>query len=518
MFVSLLAGAQTVQVEGVQSGTWNADTILVTGDIDVVNVLRILPGTTVLFDGFYGITIHEGASFVAKGRENDSVVFTVSDTTGFHIYNSNKGGWNGICLMKAGKLRLDHCVLQYAKAADTLDRQGGALNILGSDEVNINHCTLRYNRAREHGGAIYAVDSKVKMSQCALNYNKVEGDEIIYAMYGGAAGFLKCDVSLTDMEFIGNVGERCIGGALSLDSCSLTLDRAVFSHNIGINGGGMYLMRCNHKECRLSNLLFANNLSRHFAGGLAFCDASPEVYNITVTGNASEGVNCNGIFFYQNCSPKMTNCIVYGNYPLENEIGGDTIQMWVWTYDETAPEFRNCLVENLNKSITNFEYISVFEDVMDVDPLFVDPENGNFRLSEDSPCRDAGKVMTPQYLLEGLDLDGMPRLANRRVDLGPYEFSPESVDETDMGKRLIRLLGNPLNEESRLMVELEEPGLVEVRFISLLGRVVVEKSFGSRSAGATVLPVGDLATQLSNGLYLVEVVINGKTFTLKAIK
>ena len=53
LMVSIFAQAQTIEVSGTQSGVWNADTVLVTGDIKVQDSLRILAGTTVLFDGFY---------------------------------------------------------------------------------------------------------------------------------------------------------------------------------------------------------------------------------------------------------------------------------------------------------------------------------------------------------------------------------------------------------------------------------------------------------------------------------
>ena len=44
-----------------------------------------------------------GALLTALGEENDSILFTVADTTGLHVFNMGVGSWNGIRLEKAGK-------------------------------------------------------------------------------------------------------------------------------------------------------------------------------------------------------------------------------------------------------------------------------------------------------------------------------------------------------------------------------------------------------------------------------
>lgn len=515
---SLWSYAQTIVAEGPQSGIWDADTVRVTGDVVVSDSLRILPGTVVLFEGFYGITVSGQASFFAQGAEGDSIVFTVADTTCIGLYNSPKGAWNGIDCFKSGSVRLDYCVLQYAKASDTLDMSGGALKVRSVDDVEINHSVFRYNYAREHGGALAAEQSAFRMSNCVVHNNRVFSDDNLYFRYGGGMRFLKCDVRMEGMDFHDNDGSVCVGGALSFDSCSLVLERSVFHHNIGVNGGGLYLMRSNDKKGLLSNLLFYDNISEHFAGALAFCDASPEVYNVTVTGNTSIGVTCNGVFFYQESSPRLTNCVIYGNYPFESEVLLDTIQMWMWTFENWGPEFRNCLIEGGTSQMQSAESILCFEDVVDADPLFVDSEHHDYRLSGNSPCRDAGWVLTPDEIQSGVDLDGMPRVSNGRIDMGPYEYSSVSVGDVGVDAPFARLEGLPLGGGSRLVLRLEDASDVTLQVYSIQGRQVATRRFGHCVSGVTVLPLEGLTDDLRKGVYLMEISAGEKTCVIKAVR
>ena len=59
---------------------------------------------------------------------------------------------------------------------------------------------------------------------------------------------------------------------------------------------------------------------------------------------------------------------------------------------------------------------------IDLDPLFVDPANGDYRLLPGSPCIDAGNTTLDGLPL--LDIEGLPRVLGAGVDMGPHEFFP----------------------------------------------------------------------------------------------
>ena len=53
LLCGLIVRAQNIEVSGLQSGIWEADTVFVTDNITVQGSLSITPGTTVLFNYFY---------------------------------------------------------------------------------------------------------------------------------------------------------------------------------------------------------------------------------------------------------------------------------------------------------------------------------------------------------------------------------------------------------------------------------------------------------------------------------
>ena len=54
-----------------------------------------------------------------------------------------------------------------------------------------------------------------------------------------------------------------------------------------------------------------------------------------------------------------------------------------------------------------------------LDPAFVNPAAGDFRLQPNSPCINAGNN---SYVTTATDLDGLPRIVSGTVDIGAYEY------------------------------------------------------------------------------------------------
>ena len=439
----------------------------------------------------------------------------MTDTTYFHLYNSGRGGWNGIRLDHAGPSKFDYCRFQYGKAALDEDKDGGVLRIYGCNQLEINHCTLFCNFARQHGGALNAEHSNVTMHDCDVSHNlTLSGDDAAYYMYGGGLRFINCEADLTVTNFRHNTGLNAIGGAMSIDSCAIRIDRCVFEHNQGLNGAGLYLIRCYDRPCSITNSLFAHNTSGHFGGGLAISDSSPLISNLTVADNHSIGVNCGGIFFYQHSSPVVWNCIVYGN--TNESLSEQPVQLWAWTYDDYAPEFHNCLVQFGLENISNHEAITVYENCIDEDPLFYDDDYMIWNHA--SPCYNGGSPNTPSEVLDGLDLNGAPRVWDGIIDIGAFEITEVGFQENTKEEPLIRIVGNPITASSYAEIEVEKEGALTANIYSLDGKLLVNKPLGYAQTGISRIEIGDMFQPLASGTYLFVVRNAEKTIATKVVK
>ena len=361
-----------------------------------------------------------------------------------------------------------------------------------------------------------AENSKVTVQACDVKNNVLYSEiDTIYFMYGGAFNFIECEVEISETDFRYNYAPGGIGGALSVDRCDVGIDRCRFEHNYGINGGGLYLID-SHETCSITNSLFANNISGHFGGGLAIRDSSPLMSNLTVVGNHSIGVNCGGIFFYQYSEPEVFNCIVYGNTneaPLEQPV-----QMWTWTYEGNAPKFHNCLIQYGLENISNGDGITVYENCLDEDPLFADPENEDYHLSANSPCVNSGSAETPDIILNSLDLDGNMRMSDGQIDMGAYEFDITGLQETTQGVERIHVVGNPITVSSYAEIDLDKACDLTANIYSIDGKRVSSKHFHQLQAGYNRIEIGTLFQSVPGGSYLLVIGSPEKTFVAKIIK
>jgi len=124
--------------------------------------------------------------------------------------------------------------------------------------------------------------------------------------------------------------------------------------------------------------------------------SSPTVTGCTFSGN-SAGDDGGGMF-NRNSTTTVTNCILWDDMP--DEIYNDGITLPIVTY---------CCVQGGYSGTGN----------IDVDPLFFDAGNGDFHLTWQSPCREAGDDTAA---VDPEDFEGDPRIALGSVDMGADEF------------------------------------------------------------------------------------------------
>ena len=107
--------------------------------------------------------------------------------------------------------------------------------------------------------------------------------------------------------------------------------------------------------------------------------------------------------------PTITNCILWGDTATDcPEIYDDEYSFAIVTYCDVQVPYQ--VHDNIN-----------------TDPLFVDPENGDFHLKETSPCIDTGNNTAPG--MPSTDFEGDPRICDgdndnaATVDIGSDEYT-----------------------------------------------------------------------------------------------
>jgi len=263
---------------------------------------------------------------------------------------------------------------------------GGMGNDYSSPAVT--NCTFTNNRADfwGYGGGMYNDHSSPTVSDCEFSSNLADGG-------GGMLNSSFSSPTVTNCTFSGNSAHYGGGGMGNLSS-SPTVTNCTFSQNSAYNGGGG--MGNDSSSPTVTNCTFSlNSANDGDGGGMGNDSSSPTVTNCTFSQNSAEdgGGMGNGA-----SSPTVTNCILWG---------------------DSAGEIYN------DKSKTTVTYCDVQggyegEGNIDADPKFVDPENGDYHLSDYSPCIGAG-IMAPS--VPDTDIDGNPRPnpPGSNPDMGAYE-------------------------------------------------------------------------------------------------
>jgi hypothetical protein len=208
--------------------------------------------------------------------------------------------------------------------------------------------------------------------------------------------------TLTSCTFSSNSAVTGAGGGMCNYESNPTVTNCSFSGNSANYGGVIYN---GNSSPTLTNCTFSGN-SADYGGGMLNYESNPTVTNCSFSANSA---NHGGGMYNYNSSPILTNCILWGNTSLNGpQIYNDT----------SSPAVSFSDVQDGWEGTGN----------INADPLFVDANDDNLRLSPDSPCIDAGNNTAIPTGIE-TDLDGRNRFADGDcnstviVDMGAFEFS-----------------------------------------------------------------------------------------------
>ena len=250
----------------------------------------------------------------------------------------------------------------------------------------------------------------------AITVRSSDGADVTTINAGGSGTVVTCDSGegadtvLDGFTITG--GDASGGGGMRNSGSSPTVTNCIFSGNsAGSGGGGMYNFISNPT---VTNCIFSGNSAGTVgAGMLNLIDSRPTVTNCTFSGNTA--VSSGGGIGNLNSNPTLTNCVVWANTPDQ--------------FNGTA-----------SVSYSNVQGGWPGTGNIDANPLFVDPDNDDFRLMPGSPAIDAGNnwgvpIDENDFDEDGIlcelfpvDLDGNPRFNADEADFDPGCGVPVVVD------------------------------------------------------------------------------------------
>lgn len=447
--------AQTVVPGGTISGTWTkaGSPYLIQDDVWIPSSsqLTIEPGVDVIFDDCFYFDVY--GTLTAIGLENDSIRFTVADTTGY--FSNSHLGWYGIFFEESYSNNLEYLILEFSKSNaiyliysginisnSAIIYNGGGIGIYDGDDSTFDNLVISNN-----GSGIYisvGTQEDYDINNCIIennsgvgivvqNYNDLDlSNSLIKNNTGGGVSVsYESSLDMDDCIIDGNGG----AGLSIAGYCSVS--NTIIKNNTALNGGGI---ACSMYESKyFSGVTLENNIALEKGGGIyhgfgstklsfngiisnnsaqngggIYIEPSspfqPETINISaeISSNYAE-FNGGGIY---NSTDGNSNCPIYYNHvTLVNNIAGQNGGgIYNQSFDITSYVISSILWDNSPEDIDDqsalldITYTDVGATVpgignINADPLFTNPGAGDYHLSwvnypiEDytkSPCIGTG--------------------------------------------------------------------------------------------------------------------------------
>lgn len=289
--------------------------------------------------------------------------------------------------------------------ADYEQKYGGGILCVNSHMI-VRDCVIRGNSCSDRGGGIFvSQDSQPTFEQCRFKGN------ISGILGGGMASY--GPTILKDSVFETNQGQ--VGGGLW--GTAETVAGCRFIGNIAtLNGGGVYAIA----DMTVENGLFADNQAASYGGGIYGQDCDVAIRNCTLSMNQA---NRYGGAYNDGGTTQALNSILWNNTDTSNDLYSAQI------YGLQKPRVEYCCVTGWTAATGGLGNFAI-------DPLFADPDGGDFHLQsavgrwdpategwvtdkQTSRCIDAGG---PSVALGQETSDP----ANQRIDMGYYGGTAEA--------------------------------------------------------------------------------------------
>jgi len=359
-----------------------------------------------------------------------------------------------------GDVEQNNTVLENVIIENSHALNGGGLALFRVDGPVLNNVTIKDNTATTKGGGIVSYKSTMTIKESIVSNNSSFHRGGIYA-WGDATP-----------EWGG------VGGNLVIEDCIVTGNVVTGNH-----GGGIAIYGVD--EVIIKRTAVVDNHANNGIGGILVEFSDVTLENITVSGNSSTYGGSIGVGEGGNVN--LTNSILWGNTDGTEEVDGEVLL----ELDGSLTAYYN----DIEGGYGGFANI-------DADPLFTNPDSGDFTLQQGSPCIDAGTA--------DLDWDGIEDITDyfgSAPDMGAYEyFIALGVDNDGLPTSYMihQNYPNPFNPVTTLRYDLPEDALVNIAIYDMMGRQIRTLISTQHSAGYKSVQwnaTNDAGSPVSAGLY-----------------
>ncbi|NQU05945.1 MAG: S8 family serine peptidase, partial [Calditrichaeota bacterium] len=210
-----------------------------------------------------------------------------------------------------------------------------------------------------------------------------------------------------------NRSENGSGGGVWVGNGSeLTIEDCLIRGNYSLGSGGGISLRA--VEAQITRCVITDNTCTLIGGGIESANSTSVIRNTTLYGNettAAHGYEGGALGVDDGSNTTVINTIMWSNSPQEIWCSGNNSSSELSINNSDLNGGQDGIVTSNNLNIT------WGEGNIDSDPLFADPDNGDFHLTANSPCINTGDPDSPD------DPDGT------RADMGaiPYDHNPPSI-------------------------------------------------------------------------------------------
>ncbi|HDR05879.1 MAG TPA: DUF1565 domain-containing protein, partial [Candidatus Marinimicrobia bacterium] len=297
------------------------------------------------------------------------------------------------------------------------------------------------------------------------------------------------------------------GGVVNMSGGTVKIQNSFFENDSAQYGG---VINKSNGSLGVENCLFRNNKASRYGAALRIMgDGDTRIVNSVFYGSLTRPgmiVTMQGeMNFY------IANSVMWNNQSPQVKISAGTAY------------FNQNLIQDGAGGIDGSN-VQFFGDIFDSDPLFTNPENGNFTVQDTSPCIDAGisewtineltivHYEADEYLGNAPDLGLLEK--DMPVGIGnDEEHLPESF-------RLNPVYPNPFNATLTIPLEIGKSEMLTLSIYNITGQRVYEQDLSRLSSGRYEIHWSgkdEAGRNLSSGLYLIRLSSPALIQTQKAV-